>query len=412
MFDCIQIQLMNHFVIYINEEKMDHLVDKSRKGASLMQILIMNRGESVPNPKLMGALWSEEKSSNPEQALKTLVSRVRSLLNQVYDGLGSCIVAERGAYRWQCLPGMEVDVYQIEDIFDQLKAEALDGDTRRKLTEKLLDLFTGDLLLDGEQSDWALSMATSLHNSYLSTVYSYLDSLKQVEDYDRVITVCRKALEVDNLDDRLHMELMNALIKTERNNEAMLQYKYVTHLYYHYLGVRPSDNMQEFYTQIVNSGKTLDLNLESIRNELRESNESRGAFICEYMVFKEIFNLQMRNLERLGSTMFLGVIMISPMDGSIMEPIQQDNIMQGLIEILRQNLRKGDTVSRFSPTIVALLLPMVNYRTGRMVMERVKTHFYQKYPNCSVAFNYRIGPLSSEAPEPGKGPAALMKADQ
>ena len=169
MSDCIQIQLMNHFVIYINEEKMDHLVDKSRKGASLMQILIMNRGESVPNPKLMGALWSEEKSSNPEQALKTLVSRVRSLLNQVYDGLGSCIVAERGAYRWQCLPGMEVDVYQIEDIFDQLKADALDGETRRKLTEKLLDLFTGDLLLDGEQSDWALSMATSLHNSYLST---------------------------------------------------------------------------------------------------------------------------------------------------------------------------------------------------------------------------------------------------
>ena len=106
MFDKIQIQLMNHFVIYINEEKVDHLVEKSRKGASLMQILIMNRGESVPNLKLMGSLWSEEKSSNPEQALKTLVSRMRSLLNQVYDGLGGCIVAERGAYRWQCLPGM------------------------------------------------------------------------------------------------------------------------------------------------------------------------------------------------------------------------------------------------------------------------------------------------------------------
>ena len=158
--------------------------------------------------------------------------------------------------------------------------------------------------------------------------------------------------------------------------------------------------MQEFYTQIVNSGKTLDLNLESIRNELRESNESRGAFICEYMVFKEIFNLQMRNLERLGSTMFLGVIMISSVDGSVMEPVRQDNTMQGLIEVLRQNLRKGDTVSRFSPTIVALLLPMVNYHTGRMVMERIKSHFYKKYPNCSVAFNYRIGPLSSEAGEP------------
>ena len=389
MSDKIRIQLMGHFSIYINEVKTDHLVEKSRKGAALMQMLIMNRNVSVPNLKLMSTLWSEEKSSNPEQALKTLVSRMRSLLNQVYPELGSCIVAE-----------MEVDVYQIEDIFEQLKDDALDLDTRKELTEQLLSLFGGDLLLDSEQSDWALSLATSMHNRYLSAVYDYVDTLKQEENYNRVICVCRKALEVDNLDDRLHMDLMNALIKTERNNEAMLQYKYVTHLYYHYLGVRPSDNMQEFYTQIVNSGKTLELNLESIRSELRESNERKGAFICEYMVFKEIFNLQMRNLERLGSTMFLGVIMISSMDGSVMEPMRQDNIMQGLIEILRQNLRKGDTVSRFSPTIVALLLPMVNYHTGRMVMERIKSHFYKKYPNCSVAFNYRIGPLSSEAGEP------------
>ena len=85
--------------------------------------------------------------------------------------------------------------------------------------------------------------------------------------------------------------------------------------------------------------------------------------------------------------------------------------MQGLIEILRVNLRKGDTVARFSPTIVALLLPMVNYNTGRMVMERVKARFYQKYPNCSVAFNYRIGPLSSEtkAEIQGKSAALLNK---
>ena len=79
--------------------------------------------------------------------------------------------------------------------------------------------------------------------------------------------------------------------------------------------------------------------------------------------------------------------------------------MQGLTEILRQNLRKGDTVSRFSPTIIALLLPMVNYSTGHLVMERIKTRFYQKYPNCSVAFNYRIGPLSSEKKEVEKAKA-------
>ena len=412
MADKIRIQMMNSFALYINEIKVDQLVDKSRKGVSLMQILILNRGESVPNHRLMSALWSEEKSSNPENALKTLVSRMRALLNQVVPDLGRCIVAERGAYSWQCMPGMTVDVYEIEDIFTRLEGREENELVRRELYARLLQLYGGDLLLGSEQNEWALSRATTLHNRYMAAVYSYLEMLKQQEDYDSIISVCRRALEVDNLDDRLHMDLMSALIKTERNNEAMLQYKYVMHLYYHYLGVRPSDNMQEFYKQIVNSGKTLDLNLESIRNELRESNEQRGAFICEYMVFKEIFNLQMRNLERLGSTMFLGVIMVGNLDGSVMDSMRQDNIMQGLIEILRQNLRKGDTVARFSPTIVALLLPMVNYNTGHMVMERVKARFYQKYPNCSVAFNYRIGPLSSETKAETKGKStALLTTD-
>ena len=104
----------------------------------------------------------------------------------------------------------------------------------------------------------------------------------------------------------------------------------------------------------------------------------------------------MRKLERLGATMFLAVIMVSALNGQAMEPIKQDNIMSGLLEILKQNLRKGDTITHFSPTIFALLLPSVNYTTGNMVMERVKRLFYRKYPNSNVAFNYRVGPLSSE----------------
>ena len=70
--------------------------------------------------------------------------------------------------------------------------------------------------------------------------------------------------------------------------------------------------------------------------------------------------------------------------------------MNGLLEILRQNLRKGDTITHFAPTVFALLLPTVNYTTGNMVMERVKRLFYQKFPNSNVSFSYRVGPLSSD----------------
>ena len=118
----IRIQLMKNFAIYIDEIKVDQLVEKSRKGVALMEILILSRGQSVSNFRLMSALWSEEKSSNPENALKTLVSRMRALLNQLMPDLGGCIVAERGSYSWKCLPGMTVDVYEIEEILSALES--------------------------------------------------------------------------------------------------------------------------------------------------------------------------------------------------------------------------------------------------------------------------------------------------
>lgn len=396
MSDRIHIQLMESFAIYINERQKDQMINKSRKGITLMQNLILNEGQQVPNYRLLSMLWPDEKSSNPENALKTLVSRVRATLNQLSPGMGSCIVAHRGAYHWENLPGMTVDVYEIEEIFRLLATCKDDAQLRRGLSKRLLELYKGDLLVNAEQNEWVLARATAMHSRYMAAVYAYVDLLKIQEDHQEIVNVCRTALDVDNFDDRLHMDLMSALIKTNRNNEALIQYKHVMHLHYRYLGIQPSEDMQEFYKQIVNAGKTLEFNLESICSELRESGEQRGAFVCEYAVFKEIFNLQMRNLERLGSTMFLAVIMVSNINGQPMDTIKQENIMSGLLELLKQNLRKGDTITHFSPTILALLLPTVNYTTGNIVMERVKRLFFAKYPNSNVAFNYRVGPLSSD----------------
>ncbi len=392
----IYIQMMGDFAICVENTRYDKLADKSPKGIALVQYLIMRRGQNVPTYMLTDTLWPDSESSNPESALKTLISRVRGLLNQVSPVLGRCIVADHGAYRWEHTANVEIDLYEIEDLLGKLgRTDHSEADSIR-MYEQLLHIYKGDLLQNSDQADWAQARATALHNSYVVAVYGYIELLKRREDYAGVTVVCRTALDVDNFDDRLHMELMGALIKTERSNEAMVQYKHVMNLYNSYLGIRPSDDIQAFYKQIVNCGKTLEFNLESIRNELMESSEQRGAFICEYVVFKEIFNLQIRNLERLGSTMFLGLIMISNLDGQPLEVMRQDTLVQGLVDILRHNLRKGDTVTHFTPTIIALLLPTVNFQTGRIVMERVKKLFYQKYPNSSVAFNYRIGPLSSD----------------
>lgn len=392
----IRIQMMDDFAIYIDEIQKEHMVKQSKKGLALMHYLMIHRGQSVPNHKLLQALWPEEKNSNPENALKTLVSRLRVQLNQLAPDFGKCIVADRGAYHWENLPDMTIDLFELEDTISEMSRSEGDREKWLSLFTKLMKLYTGDLLQNSNSYEWVLSRATWLHNKYIEAVYRCCEIYKQEENYDEIINVCRQALNVDNFDDKLHMEMMSALVKTNRSNEALTQYKHVIHLHYRYLNTQPSNDIQEFYKQIETAGKTLEFNLDSIRAELKESGEMRGAFICEYTVFKEIFNLQMRNLERLGSTMFLAVIMVSGLNGKPMESMKQEKVMEVLTEILRGNLRKGDTITRFNTTIMALLLPTVNYTTGRMVMERIKRLFYKKFPNSNMVFNYRIGPLGNE----------------
>lgn len=401
MSDVIRIQMMDNFAIYINECKADPLVSRSRKGASLIQLLICSRGAPVPNNRLLNTLWSEEKSSNPENALKTLVSRLRTLLNQISPDLGHCLVADRGAYHWECLPGMTIDLYEIDQLLTWLEEERLSDDKKTRLYESLLDLYAGDLLQSCDRNEWAVGEAANLHQRYIKAVLDYIELLKAQGQHEQIISVCRRALEVDNFHDRLHIELMSALIHLNRPGEAMQQYKHAVELDYRYLGVQPSEELQEFYKHIVTAGKTLDFSLKAIRDELREG-DRQVAYVCEYAVFKEIYNLQLRHLERLGTSMFLAIIMVRPYDDQVLDSMRQNTVMNDLMRILSQNLRKGDIITRFAPAMFAMLLPTVNYASGHMVMERIKRVFYRQYPNSNIVFDYRVGPLVAEEDEDGQ----------
>lgn len=48
MSETIRIQMMDEFVIYLNERQADHMVNKSKKGLALIEYLIANRGEPYP----------------------------------------------------------------------------------------------------------------------------------------------------------------------------------------------------------------------------------------------------------------------------------------------------------------------------------------------------------------------------
>ena len=218
----IVIRMMGEFVITIDGREVGHLASKSRKGVSLVEYLILNHGRQVPRQRLINELWFSVRNENPESSLKTLVSRMRKLLNTEHEGLGNCIVSDRGGYRWESMPGMRVDMLEIMEINEQLPRET---DTKKKeeLIERLIKLYGGDMYLTGDIRGGA-GYAASLHNQYIYAIYDYVEILREEERYNDIIRVCERALEMDSFDERLQMEYMQAMVYINRTDDALVHY--------------------------------------------------------------------------------------------------------------------------------------------------------------------------------------------
>lgn len=394
----IKVYLLGRFEIHCNGQQIEGQLSKSRKGFLMLQYLLLRRGEAVPYQELYDVLWPHEESANPENALKTMVSRLRVSLAQRAPGLENCIATSRGAYRWNTPENCTVDLFAFESLCARLEKEEHLNEQNRPLFAKALGMYIGDLLPEEkEQEDWVSAQSVQVQNKYLALVYQYLALLSEVNDQEEIIRVCRLALETDAFDERLNLILMNALVNANKNNDAVMQYKHVSHMHQRYLGKKPPEGIQEFYRKIIQAGKGLDGELEAIRAELTDYHHAKGPLVCKYGVFKEIYNLQMRALERSETIICLGLMMITGADGAELDPLQLDEAIRILLNVLSNSLRKGDTVTHYTASQYALLLPVRGPDDGVLVMERLKNQFYKQYVNSSVRLHYRIAPISSKA---------------
>ena len=137
----------------------------------------------------------------------------------------------------------------------------------------------------------------------------------------------------------------------------------------------------------------MEADIEKVQSMLEEEDDGHGAFVCEYEIFREIYQLQRRMIERYNSTMFLALLTINNTYDQRFDNLVLDNIMKQLLHIVQANLRRGDTVSRYSAMQYVILLPSVTYETGRLVMDRVKKAFYKEYVKSSVMLTYKLRPL-------------------
>jgi Response regulator containing CheY-like receiver and SARP domains len=391
----IYVTMLGRFDILLNGDSILSYLGNSTKSISLLKYLMLNQDLPVSVSSIINIFWAEpDKSANPESALKTMISRIRSSLGKADPALKDCILAQTKSYQWNPAIPCRVDVREFEQLAGQLEREPALTPRVHDMYLKVVHLYAGDLAYSGTEEDWLVRHSLYLHHKYLKTVYNFIEKCKEVNDSESIIHICHIALEIDALDEGLNLELMYALKDSGQTSAALMQYRHITTVYQNYLGLDPSEKIIEFYKSLIEKTYSFETDLQAIISDLKqEDREGNNAFVCDYAIFKDIYQLQERNLERQKSKMFLVLASISASTYDLLEPIPLENAMRDLLSALKVCLRKGDTVSRYSPTQYAVLLPMMNQTNGDIVIARIKKKFYKMHANPTAHLRFQFGSL-------------------
>ena len=76
----VTVSMLGGFCLEVGGQVLTDQINRSLKLWNVLCYLILHRDRDVTQSELMELLWPEDNSSNPVNALKTLLYRVRALL--------------------------------------------------------------------------------------------------------------------------------------------------------------------------------------------------------------------------------------------------------------------------------------------------------------------------------------------
>lgn len=386
----IRVSLLGNFEIVNGDVKIEETVNRSKKMWNLLGFIITYRKKHISQNEYIDMLWPDEVSTNPTNALKTLLSRVRALLEPLAVHKENFILSSQGSYHWNNQIPCVVDTEEFEHYCKKGADTQYPEEERINFYKKALTLYKGDFLVKHANELWVVPLSTYYHNLYVESTKDFLQLLEKQNDYETMEYYCSQALQIERFDETLHCIFIRSLISQGNTVAALNHYEQTTNMLYQNLGVKPSKELRSLYLDIIRTQKTLEMDLNLIQNDLREAEFKPGPFFCEYCIFQETFRLIARQASREGRSVFLCLLTISDAHGEIPSLNKLDAAMKRLQDAILTSLRRGDVVSRYSGAQYVILLPDITYEDGGMVMERIIKQYYHNNRHSVLHLKYKL----------------------
>ncbi len=145
----LEVNLSGRFNARLDQVPLFKNAERSRQVISLFVFLLLHRFENISQERLIEAMWPDDESDDPVNALKNLVYRLRKVISShgTLDG-NECVVSKSGTYGWNCDVPCFIDVEELEKLWQKAKNEQLPVPERIDLYKEAISLYKGRFMED------------------------------------------------------------------------------------------------------------------------------------------------------------------------------------------------------------------------------------------------------------------------
>ena len=266
--DKIKIKMFGDFSISYGKNVITEQSKRSKKMWTLLEFMIANHNREISQAELIELLWGDKDSDNPVGALKTSLHRLRACLSSLELPEGTeMIINSMGTYSLNNNLDCEIDF----DIFEGLYKKSMLAQSEKEKTSLYLsaiDIYKGDFLHKSRTESWVIPINTYYHSLYLRMEHDTIDILFRHKYYNELINICRKAFETENLDDKIHLYYIKALLEIDEKTAAKKHYTYVMDLFYNKNGINPSPEFVALYEKTVKDDNNYSADFGILKGQL------------------------------------------------------------------------------------------------------------------------------------------------
>ncbi|HEX2166326.1 MAG TPA: alpha/beta fold hydrolase [Longimicrobiales bacterium] len=222
----------------------------------LLAVLLLHAPRVLSADRLIDMLWGDQLPSDPHAALRTQISRLRTLLAEA-GAEGLLTRADPAGYRITCTPA-DLDVTAFEHLAARARAST---DPARALADadEALALWRDEPYVELEDLPYFLGETARLRQLRNSVREHRVETLLALGRTAEAVADSACLVMVDPLSERSRALAMQALYSAGRHHDALATFQDYRRLLAEELGLDPSPGLSEMERQIIQHARTSSL---------------------------------------------------------------------------------------------------------------------------------------------------------